>query len=484
MHRLRNFIIISVSFFHCFCCALENLQAQKVTVSNEINIRPNNAYDILPNVGENILFYHDRGSEQVFEIYDQNLRYKRTKQLFFEKKNFQILALIPRNEDFLIIYSFKEENMSCIMAHKYDSYGELLLADTLVFEKSKILTSRHRYIHSEDKSKTLLFSSLDGGLNMLLIDNDSLRLDYGFTLIYKEFDFKEDFRKITLTNKGETFILGQKEGSYRKNSKDNLMLLKVNNAEQISLHYLITDDVMMHNLMLSYDNLNEQVCVVGLVGNNDENSATGYFAGIINGKFPPFETKIKPNFFSREFLAEFYGKKPGKVKELTGFYTRDVILRSDGGVLVITELQKQYTRRAPMTGANRFGEFASVRGFVDYYHEDILVLSMGNDGSEQWKKVLFKKQFSQDDDGIFSSCFIFRTPSRIRLIYNDEIKNNNTVSEYVIDPRGNYERNSVLSTEYQNLKLRFRDAVQTSPVSLIVPSEKNFKINLVRIDYN
>jgi len=85
---------------------------------------------------------------------------------------------------------------------------------------------------------------------------------------------------------------------------------------------------------------------------------------------------------------------------------------------------------------------------------------------------------------VYSSFFIFKTPSRIRLLYNDEIKNSNTVSEYLIDPMGNFERRSVLSTEYQNLKLRFKDAIQTGTSSLIIPSEKSSKINLVRIDYS
>jgi hypothetical protein len=105
------------------------------------------------------------------------------------------------------------------------------------------------------------------------------------------------------------------------------------------------------------------------------------------------------------------------------------------------------------------------------------------DGKEHWKKILFKKQFSQDDNAIYSSYFLFKTPSRVKLLYNDEIKNNNTVSEYVFDPAGNAERRSVLSTEYQNLKLRFRDAIQTGPSTLIVPSEKSWKINMVKIEY-
>ena len=68
-------------------------------------------------------------------------------------------------------------------------------------------------------------------------------------------------------------------------------------------------------------------------------------------------------------------------------------------------------------------------------------------------------------------------------MYNDEIKNNNTVSEYVLDPLGNTERKSVLSTEYQNLRLRFSQAIQTGSASLIVPSEKNWKMNMVKIEY-
>ena len=70
------------------------------------------------------------------------------------------------------------------------------------------------------------------------------------------------------------------------------------------------------------------------------------------------------------------------------------------------------------------------------------------------------------------------------MIYNDEIKSNNTVSEYVLDPLGNYKRTSVLSTEYQNLKLRFQDATQISSTELLVPSQKNYDLSLVKIDFS
>ena len=101
------------------------LQAQKVTVSNEINVRSNYSYDILPNIDDHILFYHDKGFEHSFEIYDQNLRYKRTKQLSLEKRNVAVLGVVPADTSFNFYYAYKEEGMAFIRVNKLDKYGEI-----------------------------------------------------------------------------------------------------------------------------------------------------------------------------------------------------------------------------------------------------------------------------------------------------------------------------------------------------------------------
>ena len=120
---------------------------------------------------------------------------------------------------------------------------------------------------------------------------------------------------------------------------------------------------------------------------------------------------------------------------------------------------------------------------MDYFFEDVVAISVHPDGQEHWRRVLFKKQFSQDDAAIFSSYFLMKTPSRLKLVFNDEIKNNNTVSEYILDPLGRFNRNSLLSTDYQNLKIRFADAIQISSNEFLAPSEKNRKLSLVKITY-
>ena len=106
------------------------------------------------------------------------------------------------------------------------------------------------------------------------------------------------------------------------------------------------------------------------------------------------------------------------------------------------------------------------------------------DGSEHWNAVLHKKQYSQDDDAMYSSYFLFKTPEMLRLLFNDEIRLENMVSEFVIRGNGYHRRQSVFSTDYQRLRLRLKDAVQVSYNECIVPSERNSRLSLVKITFD
>ena len=160
---------------------------------------------------------------------------------------------------------------------------------------------------------------------------------------------------------------------------------------------------------------------------------------------------------------------------------RSHTLRQDGGFIFFAESQREYTRRTSYQST--YGRGEGLLGWMDHFFEDVVAISVHPDGKEHWRRVLFKKQFSQDDAAIFSSYFLMKTPSRLKLVFNDEIKNNNTVSEYILDPLGRFNRNSLLSTDYQNLKIRFADAIQISSNEFLAPSEKNRKLSLVKITY-
>ncbi len=461
-------------------------QAQKVTIADEISIRNDFAYDILGKVGDNILLFRDRGMEYFINIYDDNLRFKREKELLFEKRKVRLHYIVPADSTFNAVYSYERNDT---IYYKLRSYNDAtVLEDSVTLDKvhKREFHGHYRFIHSEDLSKTALFAEEKNKiLHLHIIDNIKKEEIWKASIELKNIELNDDFRKVVVSNQGLVTFLFEKNNSRFSKDDHVLHVISLYQATIVMNSVIEMKDRVTCDLEMAYNNINGNIVIAGLSSENSRNDATEYF--FINKHITDYEQyeTVTVRQVGLDFIAEVYGKKRGKEKELKNFEVYDLVLRQDGGFLLFTEMYKEYSRRTAFNSNTRIARQygGSMRGWTDHYNEDIVIFAVHSDGNEHWRNILYKKQFSQDDAGVYSSFYILRTPSRLKLIYNDEIKNHNTVSEYVLNPLGDYERNSVLSTEYQNLKLRFVDAVQISPSQLLVPSEKNYNLRLVKVDY-
>lgn len=477
---IRYFLLI---FFIGF---ISQISAQRVTVSKEMNIRNDFAYDVIGIVDENVLLYRDRGNEKIVEVFDKNMKHLFDREIILEKNKADVYAIIPQDTAFTIIYGYREKRLYNMRARKYNSFGVMIDSVTFLQDIENFKIESFRYDVSEDRSKTLLFSSRKNDLfYTYVIDNDEMRILWRKESKLIGYNVRKDFRAIVLSNLGEVNVLFEVDNTKYDRENHHMILLGLDSSEGVFENRFRFDNKLTVDLEMDYDDKNKRIILAGLVSDESEMDASGYFYLSQPIADLGAETLLPDYDFDLTFLGELYGKKLSKKKRLNDFVTRNIVLRGDGGFLLFAEMNKEYYRRSAFNGGARLnsGFNNGGRGWVDIYNEDIIVFSFHPDGTEHWKKILYKKQFSQDDGGVFSSYFLFKTPSRIRLVYNDEIKRNNTVSEYVLDPLGNFERNSLLSTDYQNLKLRFKDAVQVSSSVLLVPSERNFKLSLVKIEY-
>ncbi|MFZ1705623.1 MAG: hypothetical protein WAT79_14835 [Saprospiraceae bacterium] len=477
--KVRNVVLIFlllIGFNHI-------VFTQKVIVSNDINIRTNYAYDIFPDVKGRNIFYHDRGDQHVFEIYDEDLKFITTNQIEIPYKQAKVVGMTKTDSLVHVYFQWKESNQSYISAFAINHKAEPIDSANVIYTQEFMYSPSIRYAHSEDKSLVVLFWVESRFFNYLVIKNDMSYdvIDSG-KIDSKEFNFKSDFVGLSLSNDAMIYLVGQKSRSWTKNSDNQLMVMSIQNSQYAIRHFMCSE-YDISQAKGQYDNVNQQFILSGLLLKNNEDACVGYFVHRLSENDDSFSVQINPQTFNMEFISEVYGKKSNKIKKIDDVYLDKMVVRRDGGVILLMEIKKEFLRRAGSSAMSRFGDVYNGRGFVDYYNEDIILVSNNPDGSEHWKKVLYKKQFSQDDNAIYSSYFLFITPSRMKIIYNDEIKTNNTVSEYVVDPFGTFERKSLLSTQYQNLKLRFRDAIQVSSGAFIVPSESSHKINLVKIEY-
>jgi len=474
--NMRLTVWIQLVFTSC-------LIAQQVNISRDINVRNDFAYDVLA-IENEIVFFRDKGFEFYFDLFDPNLEYRRSVELVLDEKKPMIENIHTIDSFVQIIYAYRDGPDYVARMVRCDK--RINVTDTLELMRGAFLFSpgEMRSVISDDKSRLALFAIDKSNLFVVVIDTRKMEVSAAIDIEVPEYRLYEQFQEAAIANSGQVFFLFEKNNESWDKEK-HMMRLVMTEGNESYQHDLVCINTLNSGVKMGVDNQNKAIAIAGLYGTKNQNETEGYmiFSAAFNELRNPQMRDVQRFLFDDNILVDLNGiEKKNKKNVLNDFYTKTLIHRRDGGVVLVAELQREFTRRN--AGISNFDRsMAASRGYVDYYSEDLILFSLQADGNLFWRKVLFKKQFSQDDEGIYSSFFMMKAPSQVHFIFNDEIKNNNTVSEYVIDPLGNYRRSSLLSTEYKNLKLRFQEAVQTSSTSFVVPSEKNGRINLVKISF-
>ncbi|MEO0341489.1 MAG: hypothetical protein AAF242_20045, partial [Bacteroidota bacterium] len=368
-----------------------------------------------------------------------------------------------------------------IRAHRYDASATL--KDSLVIaELEGLFTAPDLDIlRSDDRSKILLyFIDRQKELRAFMFDNEKMELMWEYSFEPQDMRYSEDVLHLSISNDGDMFFVIEKD-NYRVRKKDHhYEIFHYGPGFKSVVRKLIDlEELKTFDLFFNYDNANKQLVAGGFYYDKNPARAEGFFfTKVPDGPNGNSEVFLHP--FSDKIVESLLGKELRKNRGLEEVGIQDVVMRRDGGVVIIGEENRNFFRRTANTGRSIYDGF--VRSVTDFYYNDVFALSIGPNGELDWETILHKKQFSQDDGGAYSSFFLFKNPRNLRLIFNDEIKLENTVSEYVLAGTGNFNRNSILSTDNQNLRLRFRDAVQVSADMMLVPSENRGRLRIAKLE--
>lgn len=452
-------------------------------MSSELNIRNYFSYDILGKVQDRILIYRDKGFTKQIDVFNSEMEHTMDAELQFEKKKIDVFTISGQDSTFQILYGFFENDTMIIKQRTYDQRVIMVDSSTLVKIPKKLIRKRFTHAVSKDKSKILLSTKDDKEQHMFYLYDTNLKKIVWQQIFVIAGQRSRNFRDILLTDSGRFFMVIQNNDSFEK----DIQLLSVNPFT--GLQYIINfdfKDFQKREFYIDYDNGNDELAICGTYAEKRGKEIKGFY--LIKKSIDQLQVMESPTFipFQERLYEDILQGKKRKSKVLDDLSLKELVFRNDGGVLLISEIKREFSRRNPYNTTSyprdNYNPYTR-RGWVDFYNDDIVITNINPDKEMDWYKVLYKKQFSQDDDGVFSSFFVMKTPSRMRFIYNDEIKRNNTVSEYLMDPAGKIARNSLLSTMGQEMKLRFQDAIQISSNSIIIPSEKNYDLNLVKITY-
>ncbi|NNE29087.1 MAG: hypothetical protein HKN16_05600 [Saprospiraceae bacterium] len=459
--------------------------AQRVTVSEEIPLRSDDGYSLLGKFKSHILVFRSESGDK-FEVQslDEKMRISWKKDIELDKKNPNLLDVISYNDHFYLFYTYRSKGNVFLKAAKFDAAANLRDSTTIKNLGSSWYAPKFRVVSSEDRSRVVFYKvEKQSYFDLYSFDLSSMELRWENKIRPDRYLDQKDFEQAFVDNRGNFYFIQEKDNRKIRMDDHRVEIYSCNGPGEANRKNtaLAIPDYLFYDIIWKYDNVNKQMTAGGMYSINNRSRANGYFMlsiDVWNDRDYFFQTTE----FTDDFIAGIAGKGLDEEKGISEIEVRDLVLRRDGGFMIFFERTKITERRLASGSGGYVGRNGT--GFiVDHYYDDVIALSLNPDGSYFWHDVLHKKQYSQDDGAVYSSFFTLTTPSRIRLLFNDDIKSETTVSEYVVRADGQSDRNALLSTDDQELRLRFQDALQITSNEVIVPSEKRNRLKLVRVTY-
>ncbi len=106
----------------------------------------------------------------------------------------------------------------------------------------------------------------------------------------------------------------------------------------------------------------------------------------------------------------------GKDVELHKYDLEDIVLKEDGGAILVGE---QFYLRI-VTSTDYQGNISTT---YHYYYNDIIVISIDPGGQIEWTEKIAKRQHTINDNGLYSSYALAIVENKLNFIFNDNAKN-------------------------------------------------------------
>ncbi|NJC27358.1 hypothetical protein [Neolewinella antarctica] len=467
------------------CLLCTGVRAQVLTVSDELTMRNDTEYSLLGKLGGQTLLFQDRDTKHFLTAFDRTMGESWEKELELRGRNVRLIDAVAKQDGsgFNLVYFYRDGGKNHLQIDLYNPAGNLRDSVTVIDFSLFVASPDDEVYLSEDESKlVMMITDQSTKPRIIGVDLAELSLLYDRVIEPDKFYFGEDFLQAEVSNAGELFFIIERDNFKSKRKKHRFEVHTVSPTKDNKSFDVTMGDSLTYDMYFRYDNRNERLVGGGLYTTRDFTKAEGYFwvavdpaaSGPLLPKFTPFPLPLIKNIQGKK-----YSKKHPGIDELS---VRDLVLRHDGGALLITERNRQLERRSAASRTQMIADYGT-RPLVDYHYDEMIVFSVHPDGKPHWSNILHKKQYSQDDGGVYSGYFMMENPRSLRFLFNDEIRFENTVSEYVVNGRGEFDRNSLFNTRDLNLRLRFRDGVQVAGNEVIMPSEHRNKLRLVKMTY-
>ncbi len=411
--------------------------------------------------GEHIFAIRERATGTMFNVdtkkiylerYDKNLRLKKSKEykLKYKGKNLEFEDLIRLGGNLYLLTSYHNKSKK-INYLFYQQINKRSLNINKKYTKISDIPTRSQNrdgffdLHiSRDSSKLLIYSKLPYKKGTperfdLQVYNNQFELlwDKEIALPYDDENFTvEEYR---VDNKGNVYLLGV-------NSRDRLrsryrgaptyqytILAYTEGGTDFEEYPIKFRDKFITDLTFRVADDGNLVCS-GFYSERNSSGVRGTYFFRLDAETKKVYNKNLHEFefnFRSEDLSNRRRAKAAKAEsrgddekgaELTNYELDRLILRSDGGALLIAEQYDEFQRQAGIDYYTRMYGNNNLMQQV-FIYDDIIVVNIRPNGEIEWSARIPKHQMTIDDNGYFSSYAMTIVRDRLFFIYNDNARN-------------------------------------------------------------
>ncbi|MEY4927648.1 MAG: hypothetical protein RI894_2084 [Bacteroidota bacterium] len=463
--------------------------AQTIAVSPELTLSSHQDYRFVGKLRDTavLLLYE----EDLFKLalYDDKMKFVLSEPFRPERHNIDILETVIDKDFFSVVYRHAAQGKSSAKILRLNSQGKLLDSLTLQSMLRWGVSYEPTILVSEDRSKLLIYDLSDNNttFNAVMFDLRTFKILWSRTFRPIGLDYNNALKDAVIDNAGGVYWMLEHENRKTKsaNNRFDVVYFTAELSQEWAMSIPLSGRIWQ-DAMFCFDNKNKKLVATGLYSTKKTSQSEGAFFFAL-APLQPQPPDVQFNDFDAGFIQQLTGKEQRGNQGFQDFKLQKLIPRADGGVLMIGEYYKKYVRTmntALGTRPNYGGAPYDTRTTIDYEYHDLLLASFYPNGTVQWKEMLPKRQFSQDDDALYSSFFLMKNKTGLRFIYNDDIKTGgNNINEYIVIPDGTAQRHNLYNSEKLEMQLIPREARQTSATEVWIPSFRREKVQLLRFNY-
>ena len=493
-------------------CAMGLVKAQNIVYSEpDRDDERNLNFSVVGKISDHYLVLKNIRNDYAITVFDEDMKQVDKVKLTFLPDRVMNAEVLAYKTFFYLFYQYQKRNVVYCMAAKFNGDGKMT-ADPVQLDTTNLNYSTgnkiYTVINSEDKQRIVAFKinsrySDNYGVTTVLFDVDLNKIKK--SVLHIPMQGRSDFlTEFSVANNG-TIVFAKAMGNAQSDNISRLtILIKPPLEDSVAFGDINISKIFLDDIRIKINNANGRYLVTSFFANSKRGNVDGLFCSLWDGTTLK-EVYNTSNSFSNEFRASARSEGSARAA-FDNFYLQEVVMRKDGGFVVVAE--SAYTSSRGIYG-NRWDNIGSpywaagdsymygnpygmgyypwgrpgMNGYQvnRFFADNIGVMSFDSTSALEWANVIPKSQYDDNTEN-FIGYGTLNAGTEVHFVYNELQRRTLILNDQSITPDGKVVRNPTLHNLDRGYDFMPRYAKQVGSHQLIVPCQYRNYVCFAKID--